>query len=276
MTRRTEFEPMSMIANGRPTCSRPGARPSSAPERRGRSGALASLGERARARILERLSTSGQARIGHEVLVCVEWLLVPAGPDPLARTGGLYRPALLVVEEVRQHDLVEDLLMHGRVDDRQQGLDAPVEVAGHQVRRGDVDVRLRVRQAVAVAEAVDAGMLQEAPNDRLDADGLRQAGDAGPQAADAPHYEVDLNAGGARAVEGVDDGRVDERVALAPDCRRPAGLGVGRLLRDVLQEALSKGHGRDRHALQLGRLSVAGDEVEYARHVPGDRPVGGE
>src|SRR5918994_6963110 len=116
---------MSMMASGRPTSSRPGARSSPVPGEP--SGARSSLGEGARARSLERLATSGQARVGHEVLVRVERLLVPAGPDPLARAGGLYRPALLVVEEVREHDLIEDLLMHGRVDDRQQGLDAPVE-----------------------------------------------------------------------------------------------------------------------------------------------------
>ena len=52
-----------------------------------------------------------------------------------------------------------------------------------------------VRQAVAAAEGVDAGMLEKAADDRLDADVLRQARHARPQAADAAHHEVDLHAG---------------------------------------------------------------------------------
>ena len=53
-------------------------------------------------------------------------------------------------------------------------------------------MRLVRRQAVAVAEAEDARVLEEAADDALDPDVLRQAGHAGPQAADAAHHEVDL------------------------------------------------------------------------------------
>ena len=114
-------------------------------------------------------------------------------------------PALLVVLEIRHHDLVEHLLMHGRIEDRAQHLDAAVEIARHHVGRGDVDRRLRMRQAVAVAEAIDAAVLEEAADDRLDADVFRQARHARPQAADAAHHEVDLHAGARRLVERVDD-----------------------------------------------------------------------
>ncbi len=162
-----------------------------------------------------------QARVGHEILVRVEGLLALGGLDPLARARRQYTPALLVVEEIRHHDLVEHLLMHRRVEDRQQRLHPAVEVAAHQVRRRDVDPRLGVGQADAVAEGVDPAMLQEPPDDRLDPDVLRQARHAGPEAADAAHHAFDHDAGLAGIVERVDDLGVDQRVALDPDRRRP-------------------------------------------------------
>ena len=97
-------------------------------------------------------------------------------------------------------------------------------------------------------------------------------GDAGPQAADAAHDEVDRHAGGGRLVERVDDLGVDQRVHLHPDRRRPAGLGVRDLLVDVLEDALAQGQRRHRHALELGGLGIAGDVVEDARDVARDRP----
>ena len=38
------------------------------------------------------------------------------------------------------------------------------------------------------AEAIDAAVLEETADDRLDPDVLGQAGQAGPQAADAAHH----------------------------------------------------------------------------------------
>ena len=45
---------------------------------------------------------------------------------------------------------------------------------------------------------------------------------------------------------------------------------------DVLEDALAQVERRDRHLLQLGRLGIAGDEVEDARDVARDRRIGGE
>src|SRR3712207_1602817 len=127
---------MSMMAIGAPTASRPGA---PCPRRSGTLSTLQGPG----ARRLERLAAPGEARVRHEVLVRVERLLAGSRLDALARARAQYPPALLVVEEVRDHDLVEHLLVHGRVEDRQQGLDPAVEVALHEVRGGDVDGRDR-------------------------------------------------------------------------------------------------------------------------------------
>ena len=56
--------------------------------------------------------------------------------------------------------------------DLDQGLDPAGQVAPHPVGRGDEDPRLLRRQAVAVAEADDAGVFEEPPDDRLDPDVL--------------------------------------------------------------------------------------------------------
>jgi len=45
----------------------------------------------------------------------------------------LHIPALRLVLEQRDHDLVEDLLMDGRILDRNQRLDPAIEVARHPV-----------------------------------------------------------------------------------------------------------------------------------------------
>ena len=111
-------------------------------------------------------------------------------------------------------------------------------------------MRLVGGQAVAVAEAEDAGVLEEAADDRLDADALRQAGDARPQAADAAHDQVDLDAGLAGVVERVDDLGIDQGVQLHPDLGRRGPRGVGDLGGDQIEDALAQHQRRNRHALQ--------------------------
>src|SRR5689334_18159878 len=78
--------------------------------------ALSPLRKRLGAGGLEGFATTGQARIGHEILMGVEWFLALGGCDPTARAVRQHGPALLVVEQVGQHDLVENLLMNRRVD----------------------------------------------------------------------------------------------------------------------------------------------------------------
>ena len=58
--------------------------------------------------------------------------------------------------------------------------------------------------------------------------------------------------------------------------RRPAGFGVSDFLVDVLVNALAQRQRRHRHALELGGLGIAGDEVEDAGHVARDDRIAGE
>src|SRR3982750_3934718 len=104
MTRRTEFEPMSMTAIGGPGCSRPCAALRARDFR-----ALTPARKAAGRGFFERFSTARETRIGHEVFVGVEWLFARRGLDTHGGAVGQEIPALLIVLEIRQHDLVEHL-----------------------------------------------------------------------------------------------------------------------------------------------------------------------
>src|SRR5207248_196653 len=130
--RRTEFEPISMTATGGPRSRRPRA---ACPARLG---ALAPANEAAGGRVFKRFSTAGQAWIGHEIFMSIERLL--AGCGLYARRGAVRQelPALLIVLEICHHDLVEHLLVHGRIEHRTQHLDAAIEISRHEIGGGDV------------------------------------------------------------------------------------------------------------------------------------------
>ena len=102
-------------------------------------------------------------------------------------------------------------------------------------------------------------------------------GTPGLQAADAAHDEIDLHAGLARIVERVDDLR--DRPASCTCIQIAAGRPA--LACSISSSIWSRRRclqrqRRDRHALELGRLGIAGDEVEDARHVARDHRIGGE
>src|SRR4029077_18138487 len=146
-----------------------------------------------------------------------KFLLVWVGLDAGRGAVGEELPALLVVLEVGDHDLVEHVLVHGRVDDRAENFDAPIQIARHHVGGRDVDRRLSMRQSVTGAETIDAAVFEEASDNRLDADVFGQSRHPGPQATDATHYKLDGGAGARRLVKGIDDVRVDQRIHLHPN-----------------------------------------------------------
>src|SRR5882672_4027981 len=135
---------MSMTAIGGPWSSRPWAGSSTATRRR-----LASIkptDEAARRRFFERFATSRKTRIGHEIFVGIERFLSLRGFYAIRGAVGQKFPALLVILEIRHHDLLEHLLVHGRIENRAQHLHPAVEIARHHVGGGDVERRLRMRQ----------------------------------------------------------------------------------------------------------------------------------
>src|SRR6478735_3888440 len=117
---------MSTMAIGASPPSRPGA---SFFARNIDSTVLQTLEQRLRARLLQRLAAARKARIGHEVGMGVEMFLALGGDYALARSVGQDPVGLLVVDQIGDHDLVENLLVDGRIEDRQHDLDAAVEIA---------------------------------------------------------------------------------------------------------------------------------------------------
>src|SRR6202022_199880 len=180
-----------------------------------------------RTRMFEGFSTAGQTGVGHEVGMRIERLFVFRRFYARARTVRQDLVALLIIDQIGDHDLIKDLLMHGRIENRQQRLDSPVEIALHQVGRRNIDIRLGMRQSVAAAEAINPGMLEKPADDRFDPYIIRQPLDARPKAADPAHHEVDIYPRVARRIEGVDDLGIDEGIALCPDRAGLAGFYVG-------------------------------------------------
>src|SRR6478609_5599848 len=112
--------------------------------------------------------------------------------------------------------------MHGRVLQRTQDFDTAIEIARHHVGRRDIYRGLRAWQAMAHAEAIDAAMFEETADNRLDADILRQAGHARPQAADTTNDQLDGDTRPRCLIERIDDAGIDQRIHLEPDRARLA------------------------------------------------------
>src|SRR5215212_2497199 len=97
---------MSITATGGPLSSRPCATRVAGVTF---SSTLGPPAEAAGRGFLERFSASGEAWVGHEVLVRVERFFAGRRLDPLGRTVRQQLPALLIVLQICKHDLVDNL-----------------------------------------------------------------------------------------------------------------------------------------------------------------------
>src|SRR5215218_6041514 len=179
-------------------------------------------------------------------------------------------PTVRVVGEL-EIEQAADLLAVALLAQREGRLDAPVEVALHQVGASEVHLLL-----VPVGEGEDTGVLEEASDKRDHADVLAHGLHAGPQAADAAYDQVYLHPGLGSFVEELDDLGVRKRVGLARDAGVLAGSSLLGLLLDQAHYALPHGEGRDEQLLVLLLLGVAGQVVEEVRAVLGELRVVGE
>src|ERR1035438_4670854 len=159
----------------------------------------------------------------------------------------------------------------GRVVDGDERLDAAMEVAGHPVGARDVDLVF-----AAVREVKRARVLEETIDERAHLDGLADAGHARAQAADAAHEQRDGHARLRRAVEGLADVALDERVHLGDDARGPAGARMLDLASDETEDDLMEAERRDREPVPSRGRAVPGEQVEEARDVFADVGAGRE
>lgn len=194
----------------------------------------------------------------------------------LIRAIGLQAPALLIVPEVGGHDLVQYLLMNSRVLDGYQRFNAPVDVAGHPVRRRDIYLGVLGGQFVAVAETGNAGMLEKPADDGSYLNILAQTWDAGSEATYPPGHDFDLDAGLRGRIQGIDHLGVDQRIDLDPDARRPPGFGVFDLVVDLLHQEFAHGQWGDDHFFQVHRFGIAGHIIEDLQDIVADLGVTGE
>src|ERR1051326_6353743 len=96
-----------------------------------------------------------------------------------------------------------------------------VEISGHQVGAPDVDLFVS-----AVAEVIGAAVLEETADYADDFDVVTYTGNTGPQAADATHEQLDLNAGLRCTIKLFDELRVDQRIGLEDQVSFAAALLV--------------------------------------------------
>ena len=157
-------------------------------------------------------------RLGHKTLLAVKRFPGAGQVDVAAVGQELAR--LDVVGEAGVENIVQLAPRRG-VGYRTGHLHAAAGVAGHEVSGGDVHHLVR-----ALAEAVDARVLQIAPDDAYDADVFRLARHAGEYAADAADDKVYLDARLRGLAQLADEVDVGQRVYLD---EHPPGLALGDL-----------------------------------------------
>src|SRR5439155_8290238 len=165
------------------------------------------------------------------------------------------------VGELDVEDLLEPL-PQGRSQDREGDLDAMVEVPRHPVRGGE-----EVLLVAAIEEIVDARVLEEAIDDRDDADSLGQSGYAGPEAADPPDDQVDVHPRLARRAQLVDERAIDETVQLGDQPGPAPRSGVLGFTANLRDQRLPEPGGGDDEVVEPDRPGVTGEEVEQLGQV---------
>ena len=155
--------------------------------------------------------------------------LVLAGLAPRPRPSGASSQAEALSEQALSKTAVELLAQPGLLDGHEH-LDAPVEVAGHQVGAAEEELGL-----AADLEDVEAAVLEVAADDRAHADVLAQAGNARAEHADRARDDLDRGALLRGGVQLLDHRLVGERVHLDPDAgARPGRRGrTGGLIRSI-------------------------------------------
>ena len=98
------------------------------------------------------------------------------------------------------------------VENREDHLDAAVEVAGHEIGAAEKNEWIP-----PIGEDIDAAMFEETVHDASDLDVFAQSRDAGAEAADPAYEELDRDSFLRAGVQRLDDLWVDEGVGFDKD-----------------------------------------------------------
>ena len=158
-----------------------------------------------------------QARIRHEILLSTERFLSGSRHGHLGGSVVLDEPALLIILQIGDHDLIEDLGANSEIQNWSQDFDLAVEAVRYQVSRTDVNGRIWGGQSVSLGETVDSRVLEIAANNTLYANVLRHAADPGTQTTDPTNDEFDPDPGLTRLIKRRNDLTIYEGIHLRPN-----------------------------------------------------------
>src|SRR5213076_865339 len=153
--------------------------------------------------------------------------------------------------------LAFDAFAQDAVLDGEDHFDAAQKVSRHPVGAAQEDLRL-----AGVLEIADAAVFEEAVHDAAHRDVFTDTGNAGTQAANAAHDEVDLYSRLRGLIQRFNYLRIHQGVHFGDDARRQA---VGRVLRFALdqgQDALAQVERRHDQLARALKLADAGEQVE--------------
>jgi len=153
---------------------------------------------------LERTAAAGERRVRHENRCARKTHRRPSRGDRVRKRRRASCAALRLILEHGDHDLIEHLLVDG-------GISRPAPA----LRRGGRDCAASNRRRkyrplpsdgrpYPLPKQTSAAMFEETADDAFDANIVRQAGDARPQATDAAYDEFDVDAGLACQIKRID------------------------------------------------------------------------
>jgi len=144
-----------------------------------------------------------------------------------------------------------------RVENREDDLDAAVEVAGHEIGAAEKNEWIP-----PIGEDIDAAMFEETVDDASDLDVFAQPWDTGAEAADPADEELDGDSFLGASVKRLDDLRVDEGVGFDKDSGRAAGTVVGGFPVNEFEEARGKIKRGDEEFVEVGCFRHSRQDVE--------------
>ena len=139
--------------------------------------------------------------------------------------------------------------------------DALVDIALHPIGAAEIDFGF-----AAVAEDVDAAVLEEAADHAADANPAAESAHSRTQRAGAAHDEFDLHARLRGFVKGVDDFFVEKRIHLGDDKGGAPGLCVSRFAIDQIDEIPAEIQRRDEKRRVVRALGIGRQVIEDVMH----------